>query len=97
MLEFIGGLLLEVVEFFVGLSIVRDFKRWRGRPERPLSEDAGQLAMIEWILLPIAGVIAVLIGLGMYAAGVPGFWCFAAPIAGLLCFAFVQYRRRMDL
>ncbi|ERE05310.1 MULTISPECIES: hypothetical protein [Chromobacteriaceae] len=97
MLEFIGRMLLGVLDFILDLYLIRVIRRGRGHPPRPMAEDAANLALWEWLILPIYGLAAVLAGFLMGAAGVPIFLCVAIPgIAALVC-GLRSFRRRMDL
>lgn len=62
-----------------------------------MAEDAANLALWEWLILPIYGLVAVLAGFLMGAAGVPIFLCVAIPgIVALVC-GLRSFRKRMDL
>jgi len=94
MLNFLGDLLLGVIDFLTDVLLFRHLRRIRGRPQHTFGEDAANLAIIEWIELPLAGLIAVLAGFGMYAFGVPGVWCFVAPGVAVVAFGLYRYRKR---
>ncbi|AXE32213.1 hypothetical protein DK842_21270 [Chromobacterium phragmitis] len=97
MLEFIGRALLGALEFILDLWLIRTVRRGRGRPSRHVAEDAANLALWEWLILPIYAAAAVLAGFLMRAAGIPLFFCVAIPGVAVLIGALRQFRKRMDL
>ncbi|MBP4045967.1 hypothetical protein [Chromobacterium violaceum] len=97
MLEFIGRVLLGVLDFILDLYLVRVIRERRGRPPRPLAEDAANLAAWEWVILPLCALAAFLAGFLMYAAGIPLFLCIAIPGLAMLVYSIRQFFKRMDL
>ncbi len=97
MLDFLLGILTALFDFLSDLWLVRRLRRARRHPPRSLAQDATQLAVMEWYVLPLASTLTVAVGLSLYLTGLHGFWCIALPGLPLLWFAFVQYRRRLDL
>lgn len=97
MLNFLWGLAEELFDFLTDVLFVRYIRRARGQPQRPFGEDAANLAIVNWIELPLACVAAVLVGFGMSALGVPTLLCVAVPAVAVLVFGVRRYRKRMDL
>ena len=87
-----SSLLTAVFEFLSDLLLFRYLRHQRGRPERDLAEDAGQLVrfnVIDGIVAAVLGVLVyVLLVVGMDASDKTGVFGAAASVIGYLIWRY---------